>query len=73
MAIAKESSVLNTIPPELKMFAAKLVRAFYGQQCFVVFNRIQAEGHARDDALSLALRLEIKDVRVIIGYMKVSY
>ena len=53
------------------MFAAKLVRTFYGQQCFAVFNRIQEEGHARDDALSLALRLEIKDVRRIVDDMKV--
>jgi len=52
------------------MSAAKLVRTFYGQECFAVFSQIQTEGHVREDALSRALRLEVKDLRRIMSRLK---
>lgn len=64
--------LLTAIPYEMKIAAAKIVRCFYGPECFVVFSYIQNERQVRDDALRPLLKLEMRDLRRIVNTMKVS-
>jgi len=67
------SKLLISIPPEMKIVAAKIVRCFYGPECFVVFSYIQNERQVRDDALRPLLKLEMRDLRRIVNAMKADF
>jgi len=65
------AKLLTSIPPEMKVVAAKIVRCFYGPECAVVFSYLQNDRQVRDDALRPLLKLEMRDLRRIVNVMKV--